>query len=283
MNSNHDAKAIFQYHLQTQIKPIKLSHGGQIKIYMKCVKMHGDGNYMNLNLQKNLSPNNKNNKDIFFIVPAFNEASTIEAVINSIIEYGFTPVVIDDCSSDQTANLAFNCGATVIRHPINLGQGAALQTGIEYCLTKNFKVLVTFDSDGQHQMKDAICLINSILNDEADIVCGSRFLGINAVGIPPVRSFFLKIAALYTRLSTGLPVTDAHNGLRALSKRAAQRIHLTHNRMAHASELMTQIKTLRFKELPVEIVYTEHSLAKGQKLSNSINILIELFIGKFTK
>jgi glycosyltransferase involved in cell wall biosynthesis len=247
------------------------------------VKMHGDGNYMNLNLQKNLSPNNKNNKDIFFIVPAFNEASTIEAVINSIIEYGFTPVVIDDCSSDQTANLAFNCGATVIRHPINLGQGAALQTGIEYCLTKNFKVLVTFDSDGQHQMKDAICLINSILNDEADIVCGSRFLGINAVGIPPVRSFFLKIAALYTRLSTGLPVTDAHNGLRALSKRAAQRIHLTHNRMAHASELMTQIKTLRFKELPVEIVYTEHSLAKGQKLSNSINILIELFIGKFTK
>jgi len=250
---------------------------------MKCAKMHGDGKHMNLNSQNSLPLHLKNNNDIFFIVPAFNEASTIENVVRSIVEHGFTPVVIDDCSSDQTADIAYSCGAVVIRHPINLGQGAALQTGIEYCLTKNFRVLVTFDSDGQHQIKDAICLINSILNDEADIVCGSRFLGTNAIGIPPVRSLFLQIAALYTRLSTGLPATDAHNGLRALSKKAAKTIRITHNRMAHASELMTQVKNLRFKELPVEILYTQHSLAKGQKLTNSINILIELFIGKFTK
>ena len=143
--------------------------------------------------------------------------------------------------------------------------------------------MITFDADGQHQIKDAKKLITCVKNGEADVVCGSRFLGIRPVGMPPIRAFLLKIVALYTRFSIGLPVTDAHNGLRALSRDAAFKIKITQNRMAHASELMMQIKTLRFKEIPVEILYSEYSLAKGQKLSNALNILLDLFIGKFIK
>ena len=220
---------------------------------------------------------------IFFIVPAFNEAGIIESIVQSIAKEGFKPVVIDDCSSDQTAQIAYDNGATVLRHPINLGQGAAIQTGIDFCLSKKFSVLVTFDADGQHQVKDAKKMIASILNGEADIVCGSRFLGIHAVGMPPIRAFMLKMAALYTRFSIGLPVTDAHNGLRALSRLAALNIHITQNRMAHASEIMAQVKTLRFKEIPVEILYSDYSLAKGQRMSNALNIFLDLLIGKFLK
>lgn len=142
---------------------------------------------------------------------------------------------------------------------------------------------MTFDADGQHQLKDAIRLINCILNNEADIVCGSRFLGIKPLGMPPIRALILRMIALYTRISLGIPITDAHNGLRALSKKAVSTIQLTQNRMAQASELISQIKDLRFKELPVEIINTLYSFSKGQKLSNSLIIFMDLLFGKFFK
>ena len=143
------------------------------------------------------------------------------------------------------------------------------------------EIIVTFDADGQHRIEDAIKLADAITKNEADIVCGSRFMGIDAKNIPAKRRFFLKLAALFTRLTTGVPVTDAHNGLRALSRKAAESIRITQSRMAHSSEIISKIREhkLRFKELPVEIIYTEYSLSKGQKLSNSINILMDLFIG----
>lgn len=249
---------------------------------MKCAKMHGDGN--NMNPPQNNTPEHlQSNGCIFFVIPAFNESGTIGSVVKPLIKEGYSVVVIDDCSTDETSVEALKNGATVLRHPINLGQGAALQTGIDYCLVKNFDAIVTFDADGQHQLKDAKRLIDCILNNEADIACGSRFLGTKPIGMPPARSVILRLVALYTRFSLGIPVTDAHNGLRALSRKAASTIQLTQNRMAHASELMAQIKNLRFKELPVEIVYTPYSLAKGQKLSNSLNIFLDLLIGKITK
>lgn len=238
---------------------------------------------MNLAHNNPLTSHPQSEKSIFFIIPAFNESVTISSVVKPIVDEGYQVVVIDDCSTDETSSKAYANGATVLRHPINLGQGAALQTGIDYCLNQSFDVIVTFDADGQHQMKDAKRLIDCILNHEADIACGSRFLGIKPIGMPPLRALILRMIALYMRLSLGIPVTDAHNGLRALSKKAAQTIQITQNRMAHASELMTQVRRLRFKELPVEIVYTPYSLAKGQKLSNSINIFLDLLIGKFLK
>ena len=120
---------------------------------------------------------------------------------------------------------------------------------------------------------------------EADIVCGSRFLGLESVAMPPSRRATLRLAALFTRLSCGVPVTDAHNGLRALSRKAASRLRITQNRMAHASEIIAQVRTnrLRYKEYPVQIIYTDYSMAKGQKISNAVNILIDLLFGRISK
>ena len=234
-----------------------------------------DNEYLDLEM----SPN------FWLVIAAFNEAKVIEVVITDALRHTKNIIVVDDKSKDETFNLALNAGAVVIQHPINLGQGAALQTGIDYAVTQGANVIVTFDADGQHRIEDAIKLAAAITKDEADIVCGSRFLGVEAKNIPAHRRIFLKMAALFTRLTTGVPVTDAHNGLRALSRRAAESIRITQNRMAHASEIISNIKEhkLRFKELPVEIIYTEYSLSKGQKLSNSINILIDLFIGRIHK
>ena len=194
-------------------------------------------------------------------------------------------VVVDDGSGDDTAIIACNAGATVVRHPVNLGQGAALQTGIDFALVSGAQIIVTFDADGQHRIEDALTLARAIDNDEADIVCGSRFLGVDSVTMPRAKRLTLRCAATFTRLSTGIPVTDAHNGLRALSRSAAKKIRITQNRMAHASEIIAQIKInhLRYKEYPVQIIYSEYSIAKGQKISNSINILIDLFFGRISK
>lgn len=218
---------------------------------------------------------------VYFVIAAFNEAKVIDIVIKDVLRYAHKVIVVDDCSTDGTLSASLKAGATVIRHPINLGQGAALQTGIRYSLDNDADVIVTFDADGQHRIQDAMKLVSAIINNEADIVCGSRFMGIEATSIPPKRRAFLKLAALFTRLTTGVPVTDAHNGLRAFSRKAAEAIRIKQNRMAHASEIISNIGKykLRFKELPVQIIYTDYSLAKGQKLSNSVNILIDLFIG----
>lgn len=194
-------------------------------------------------------------------------------------------VVVDDGSSDTTATLACEAGATVICHPINLGQGAAIQTGIDFALMSGADTIVTFDADGQHRIEDALTLARAIDQKEADIVCGSRFLGIESTTMPATKRLTLKLAALFTRFSSGVPVTDAHNGLRAISRSAAKKLRITQNRMAHASEIISQIKSLklRYKEYPVQILYTEYSIAKGQKISNAINILIDLLFGRISK
>jgi glycosyltransferase involved in cell wall biosynthesis len=194
-------------------------------------------------------------------------------------------VVIDDGSKDETARHAKDAGAFVIRHPINLGQGAALQTGIDFAIINDAKVIVTFDADGQHRVEDAIAIVKHLKYHQLDVVCGSRFLGLESKTIPKKRKFWLKLAAIFTKLTTGVPVSDAHNGLRAMSSDAAKKIRITQNRMAHASEFISQVKknSLSFDEIPVEIIYSPYSLEKGQKLTNSFNILIDLLIGKIDK
>jgi polyprenyl-phospho-N-acetylgalactosaminyl synthase len=225
------------------------------------------------------------NSKVWLVIAAFNEAEVIGGVIKNALLYTQNIIVVDDQSVDETFRVALEAGATVLQHPINLGQGAALQTGFDYAVSHDAEVIVTFDADGQHRIVDAMKLAAAVIKDEADIVCGSRFLGTSAKNIPISRKMLLKMAALFTRLTTGVQVTDAHNGLRALSRKAAKSICITQNRMAHASEIISNIKknNLRYKEMPVEIVYSEYSLSKGQKLSNSINILIDLFLGGLNK
>ncbi|GAA1352279.1 glycosyltransferase family 2 protein [Falsarthrobacter nasiphocae] len=210
----------------------------------------------------------------------YNEASVVGDVIRHILPVFPHVVCVDDGSSDGSQIVAREAGAVVVQHPINLGQGAALQTGIAYALEDpEMTSLVTFDADGQHRLEDAQAMVARIDSGEADIVLGSRFLD-SRTKLAPMKRLVLKTAALQSRMATGMNLTDAHNGLRAINRDVASRLNLTQNRMAHASELVNQIAEMkpRWVEHPVEIIYTDYSKAKGQSLLNSVNILAELFL-----
>jgi polyprenyl-phospho-N-acetylgalactosaminyl synthase len=214
---------------------------------------------------------------IWVVVTAYNESSVISEVVKGIRQGGYSVVVVDDASSDDTGDRALSAGARVLRHPINLGQGAALQTGIAFALRNEAQYIVTFDGDGQHRPEDIASLTDALMRHKADFALGSRFLG-NALDLPRLRRAILRLAVLFTRLTTGLKVTDAHNGIRAMTRRGASYIRLRQNRMAHASEILDQIarSKLAYVEVPVTIVYTAYSLQKGQRISNSVSILIDL-------
>lgn len=219
----------------------------------------------------------------WMVIPAFNEAQyeTIAATVRSARRVFSNIVVVDDCSRDGTGELALREGAHVCCHPVNLGQGAALATGIRYALLQDADEIVTFDADGQHGVKDAQTMVNVLRAKKVDVVLGSRFLG-TASGISSSRRLLLKAATVFTRMSTGLAVTDAHNGLRVLTSSAAEAITITQNRMAHASEILHQIAELglSYVEVPTHITYTDYSVAKGQKMSGAFTILGDLLIRK---
>jgi len=218
------------------------------------------------------------------VIPAFNENDVIRDVVIGLRRLYQNIIVVDDRSSDDTGATAFRAGATVLRHPINLGQGAALQTGIRYALGHGADYIVTFDADGQHRADDIRVLIETQVRTGADVVLGSRFLG-RANDIPRLRRMVLRLAVVFTRLASGMKLTDAHNGLRLLTRGAAERLWIRQNRMAHASEIIDQISALRLTvaEAPVTIVYTDYSLRKGQRLSNAVNILSDLLMARLKK
>lgn len=223
-------------------------------------------------------------RNLWIVIPAYNESEVIRGVVAGVRKSYPNVLVVDDCSRDETAACARSGGATVVRHPMNLGQGAALQTGIRYALMRGATHIVTFDADGQHRVEDIDVLARTQAITDADVVVGSRFLGTGS-NVPRVRRVVLKLAAIFTSMTTSVRLTDAHNGLRLLTRRAAEKIRIRQNRMAHASEIIGQIGTLGLKvaEAPVTIVYTEYSLRKGQKLSNAVNILAELFVDKLNR
>ncbi|MCB4207760.1 glycosyltransferase family 2 protein [Arthrobacter sp. UM1] len=216
----------------------------------------------------------------WIVIPMYNEASVVGDVIRHILPQFPHVVCVDDGSSDGSQEIAAAAGAVVVQHPINLGQGAALQTGMSYALEDpNMTSVVTFDADGQHRLEDALAMVERIDSGEADVVLGSRFLD-SRTKLAPMKRLVLKTAALQSRMATGMNLTDAHNGLRAINRDVVSRLNLTQNRMAHASELVHQLAEMkpRWVEHPVEIIYTDYSKAKGQSLLNSVNILAELFL-----
>jgi glycosyltransferase involved in cell wall biosynthesis len=215
---------------------------------------------------------------------AFNEARVVGDVVAEVVAEYPQVVVVDDGSSDATGAIAQRAGAAVVRHPINLGQGAALQTGIAYALRQQATCIVTFDADGQHRARDIAALLSALRQSGADFALGSRFLG-SAPGMPRLRRVTLRLATLFTYATTGLELTDTHNGLRAMTAQVAQRLDLRQSRMAHASELIRLIARHRwsFVEVPVHVRYTAYSMAKGQKLSDLLAIVGDLMAGRFER
>lgn len=221
---------------------------------------------------------------IWIIVPAYQEAARLGNTLRTLMQSYRQVVVIDDGSTDATSQVAHDAGAWVVRHPINCGQGAALQTGITFALQQGADYLVTFDADGQHDPTEISRLLEPLQTGQADVALGSRFLG-NTVNMPWTRRFILKAGVLFTRIVSQMRVTDAHNGFRALTRRAAQKINLLQDRMAHASEILDQIRRhrLRYVEVPVTIRYTADTLAKGQSSLHAVKIAGELLLGRMIK
>jgi polyprenyl-phospho-N-acetylgalactosaminyl synthase len=222
----------------------------------------------------------------FVVIPAYNEDRVIVEVVEGLRRHFQNIVVVDDGSSDGTGEILKTVDAMLLTHAVNLGQGAALQTGIDYALLKGADWIVTFDADGQHRAADALEMVGRLWLGECDVVLGSRFLDEGrTTSIPPLRAMVLKMAAWAGSLFSGQRLTDAHNGLRAFNRKAAQTLDITQNGMAHASEILDQFirAGMTIREHAVTIDYTDYSLRKGQSLFNALNILIDLQIGRFWK
>lgn len=215
---------------------------------------------------------------VWVVVPAFNEGTMIARVVQSVRRKFPNVIVIDDASRDQTGEIARRAGAHVLRHPINLGQGAALQTGFEYALDAGASHIVTFDADGQHDIEDVAPMLERLRAAKADLALGSRFLG-TTIGMKQSRRWLLRAAVLFTWATTGLKLTDCHNGLRVLTADAASMLTVRQNRMAHASEILGNIRRhkLHFIEVPVTISYTDYSRQKGQSFGDAFAICRDLF------
>ncbi len=223
-------------------------------------------------------------RDTWIIVAAYNEGSRLRDTLESLARHYTNIVVVDDGSEDDTGAVAAECPVWRLRHIVNCGQGAALQTGIDFALAQGAEILVTFDADGQHSSTDIERLCEPLRRGEQDVVLGSRFLG-SAVGLPWSRWLLLKLGVIFTRVFSRIQVTDTHNGLRAFSRPAAERIRLTQNRMAHASEILDELRrhSLRYQEVPVTIHYSATTLAKGQNSWNSLRIVGQFIAGKFIR
>jgi glycosyltransferase involved in cell wall biosynthesis len=216
--------------------------------------------------------------DVTVVVPALDEEAGVATVVSGLRSEFGRVVVVDDGSTDRTADLARAAGAHVVRHPSNLGQGAALQTGFAYALTDpGMRHVITFDSDGQHRVEDALSLLAVARDTGVDVVLGSRFLAPDSE-VPAARRAVLRAGIAFTRATTRLQVTDTHNGLRVLNRRAIEQIDLTLADMAHASQLLGLIarRGLSWTEAPVVIDYADETRRRGQSNVNALNIVFDL-------
>ncbi len=214
------------------------------------------------------------------VMPLYNEAGVIAGVVGDLRTKFANIVCVDDGSSDGSARIAMEAGALLVQHPVNLGQGAALQTGIDFALSHpECEYIVTFDADGQHRIEDALGMLEAARSGGAAVVFGSRFLD-DRTRPGWMKKVILKTAIWVTNMTTGMRLTDAHNGLRVIRRDAAQKIELKQDRMAHATEIVLEIGRtgLPWIEYPVELLYTDYSKAKGQSVLNSVNILVDLVV-----
>lgn len=215
------------------------------------------------------------------VIPAWNEAKNINAVVSRVRPLVNEVIVIDDCSQDETSVLAAAAGALVFRHPINRGQGAALETGNRYALANGADIIVHFDGDGQFLAEEIADMTEPIRTGRADIVFGSRFLGKKNELPPFKKSIILPLARLFNRLFLGLKLSDPQNGFRAMSRLAAEKICIENRAMAHNSEIQAKAfqQKLRIVEVPVTVLYHHF----GQKLSGGFKIVTDLLISKIIR
>jgi len=222
--------------------------------------------------------------DTWLIVPCYNEGAVIGEVLRNALQTFPNIVAVNDGSSDDSATHIHAAGAHLVNHPVNLGQGAAIQTGVEYARAQpGAKYFVTFDADGQHQVKDVVRMVERLRTEPVDMIVGTRFAkGKESAQVPWIKRVVLRTVVLLSPRTRRLGLTDAHNGLRAFNKRVANEMNIRMNGMSHASEIIGMIDshTWRVTEEPVDILYTEYSMSKGQSLINGVNILADGLVAR---
>ncbi len=235
-------------------------------------------------MQSLSAPSNLTDEQIlagtWVVVPVFNECTAVESVLRALRRVFPNVVAVDDGSSDGSWKTLQAHATYALRHAVNRGQGAALQTGTDFALDKGAHRIAHFDADGQHRVEDLVRMACAVARDECDIALGDRFRG--ASRIPAIRAALIRLAAVMHRLTSGIVLNDVHNGLRVLSAEAARRCELRSDRMAHASELIDLIAVsgMRVGQFPTTIEYTEYSIAKGQRASARARILVHYAVGK---
>ena len=214
------------------------------------------------------------------IIPAYNPGETLLPICLELVKKKISVFVVNDGSTDTGMfNSLLELPVVLLHHSVNLGQGAALETGICKALSCGKSFFVTLDADGQHSTSSVDDLLEMLMQPDTDIIFGSRFLNkVSRRTIPSTKRITLKLAALFDGLLTGIWLTDSHNGLRAFSRQVAAKIHFTENRMAHATEILWLTKKWKWKyrECAVLIHYNK----KSQHPSRSIEIAIDLFLRK---
>jgi hypothetical protein len=224
---------------------------------------------------------------VFAVMPAYNERGRIGAVVRGLLSRVDRVIVIDDGSADGTAEEARAAGADVVAHVLNRGQGAALKTGTVLATAEGADIIVHIDADGQHDPQALPTLLAPIIEGRADVVFGSRFMGIESAGMPVSRKLLLAAAREFSSLVLGIPrsVTDPQSGVRAMTAEAACAVDFRQDRMAHCSEILRLVSRSRLRsvEVPVRVIYTSDTLAKGQKAADAVKIVWQLLLGAFQR
>ena len=215
-------------------------------------------------------------------MPCYNEASVVRKTVAEVLQKGYTVIVVDDCSKDNSRKQLKGLPIYYLRHRVNLGQGAALQTGIDFAKKKGAKYFVTFDADGQHDCNDIKGMVEFLEQKNADIIFGSRFLPGAKTNVSFSRSFALNFGRYINYFVSGIMLSDSFNGFRLMSRKAAEKVRIKENRMTHPVDILTTTASekLKYAEYPVNIHYSDYSKAKGLKNRDGIKILFEILLYK---
>lgn len=220
---------------------------------------------------------------VIAVIPAYNEAKRITGVVERTKKYVDAVVVVNDGSSDTTADTARNAGAIVVSHAQNCGAGAATMTGIEAARSLRADVIVTLDADEQHDPNDIPPLLQPIIEDRADIVFADRFGQKNR--IPVIRRFFNAIGNLVTFATTGKWVNDSQCGFKVFGPKAVREARIRMSGYEFCTELVREAVQHRWRvaEVPIKVLYSQYTLAKGQSFANGVKTALRILLRSFLR
>ena len=229
--------------------------------------------------------NSEFTKDVYLVVPAFNEEKTVSQIIEGIAERGYNVILVNDGSRDKTLKLAIESKRKypnqifVVSHVINRGLGAALKTGMVVALNKGAEYIVTFDADGQHEIADIPKVCKPLQDGEADVVIGARPFE----DMPISKSFANYIMNALTLIFYGRNVKDSQSGLRAFTAHAADVINIVSRGYGVSSDFIKEIsdKKLRLAEVTITTIYTPETQNKGTDAIVGLKILTKMVIDLF--